>query len=65
MEIREPDCCETVQTALKEAGLKVDGMVKHGKKTVITVSRKEQVNINSVHQNSNFPANSISREEKL
>ncbi|MCL2762261.1 MAG: hypothetical protein FWD36_03510 [Treponema sp.] len=43
------DRYEPMETALKEAGLQVDEVVKQGKKTVVTVTRyiKGQKNIGS------------------
>ena len=39
MKIMDSDRYTPIETALKEAGLKIDSVVKHGKKTVITVKQ--------------------------
>ena len=39
MEICSFDSYKPVETALKEAGFKVDEVVKHGKKIVVTITR--------------------------
>ena len=49
------DCYRPIEVVLKEVGLKVDEVVKQGKKTIITVSQCEKETVDKKDESNNVP----------